>query len=73
MGNTVCTGCGEVLATNLISREAEWRNFEDSEKDKSRVGKANSIFEYDVTLGNDYRLARMDKKVQKKEKIIIMN
>ena len=40
LGETVCKGCGLVVAPAAFSMEAEWRSFDDDPYDKSRVGYA---------------------------------
>jgi transcription initiation factor TFIIIB Brf1 subunit/transcription initiation factor TFIIB len=39
----ICTKCG-VVAGRLVSEETEWRDFEEDEVSKSRVGAAMSIY-----------------------------
>lgn len=37
-GDSVCTGCGQVLLSRPVDETHDWRNFADSDQDNSRVG-----------------------------------
>lgn len=50
-GEYICTNCGNVVFTDNISPEPEWRQFNNDDVDKSRVGSPNTVLIDDKGLG----------------------
>jgi len=44
-GDMICTNCGLVLEEKIMDMGADWRNFSDSDKDRSHAGLVNSVFD----------------------------
>jgi transcription initiation factor TFIIB len=52
-GELTCEACGLVLEENMIDLGAEWRSFEDGEKDKGRTGARMNIMLHDKGLSTE--------------------
>lgn len=51
-GDVICTRCGTVFDSRIIDPGQEWRDFSDSDKDASRVGKVNPyVKDLSTTIG----------------------
>lgn len=51
-GDEICVGCGTVVASRIIDPTPEWRDFSDSDKDASRIGRANPfVSDLSTTIG----------------------
>jgi len=55
-GIEICAECGHIVNTNIVSQEAEWRNFSDdfNSGDKSRVGMAKNEMLSNISMSTGF-------------------